>query len=71
LLKKEPKKVYICYDNEFEAQEKAQSLAGKISLYVNQVEVITLPDRINDIGDLSTDEGRFLRQQLKLPGNQY
>ncbi len=71
LLKKEPKKVYICYDNEFEAQEKAQSLAGKISLYVNQVEVITLPDRINDIGDLSTDEGRFLRQQLKLPGDQY
>jgi len=71
LLKKEPDRVFICYDNEVEAQEKAQSLAGKISLFVNHVEVIRLPEEINDVGELTNDQAMYLREKLKLTGKQY
>lgn len=71
LLSKEPENVFICYDNEFEAQEKAQSLADKISLYVKNVEIITLPGSVNDVGELTDQEAFSLRKHLKLQGNQY
>jgi len=71
LLQKNPKQVFICFDNEPEAQEKALSLAGNLSLIVDQVERVFLPDNINDIGDLSSVEGDNIRKQLKLKGEQF
>ncbi len=68
LLKKNPKKVFVCYDSEYEAQQKAKKLCGTLSLYC-PVERIELPE--GDIGDLSSEAGLWLRQELNLKGEQY
>ena len=68
LLNKHPKKVYVCYDSEIEAQEKAKKLCGSLSLYT-ETERIELPK--GDIGDLTSEEGYWLRNKLNLKGDQY
>lgn len=62
-LLKKYKKVFILFDNEKEAQEKAEKIAVKLNSMGVESEVITLNDK-NDAAELTEDEAIELKEIL-------
>lgn len=65
ILDKKPKRVFIIFDPEPEAQKKAKQLQGNLALFCNHVENIFLTEA-SDVGNMSEDDIRHLRSELKL-----
>lgn len=61
LRDKNPNKVFIMYDNEPQAQEQAEKLAGEI--WFCPCEIVAL-DGVKDPGELSMEEGKSLMKEL-------
>ena len=62
-------KVFVMFDSEPQAQEKAEELGNIISsAFSNHVEVINLPFIVKntDPGDLSQDDADVLMKEIKL-----
>lgn len=57
---------FVLFDNEEKAQKKAQKLCDTLSLLcrIPHVERVELPDDINDPGELSEPQARYLKKEL-------
>jgi len=64
LLEYEIESAFVMYDGEDLATEKAYNLADKLSGFINHTEVIEIED--GDPGELSDDDVKHLRKELKL-----
>src|SRR5574343_1644025 len=66
LCKLNLKAAFVLFDNESQAQKKAQKLCNSLSLVcrIPHVERIELPDDINDPGELTESEARYLKKEL-------
>ena len=67
-LKEHYKKVFICFDNEYEAQEKARHLGRNLASLGMEVEVVNIcsPFNKNDPGELSYDEVIEIKKELEI-----
>ena len=62
IVKRKPKKVFVLYDNEIQAQRQAQKLANSLNCFVS-TEIINL-NKVKDPGDLSWPDARGLMRDL-------
>ena len=67
-LKERYKKIFICFDNEYEAQEKAKHLGMNLSSIGMNVEVVNIcePFNKNDPGELTYDEVSIIKKELDI-----
>ena len=67
-LKDKYKKVFICFDNEYEAQEKARHLGRNLASLGMDVEVVNIaePFNKNDPGELSYEEVSIIKKELEI-----
>lgn len=67
-LKERYKKIFICFDNEYEAQEKARHLGMNLSSIGMSVEVVNIcePFNKNDPGELTYDEVNIIKKELDI-----
>lgn len=64
IIKKKFKRIFIIFDSEEQAQEKARKLGDILSTSCDSVEVIDIGS--GDPGDLSEDDAKYLMMELKL-----
>jgi DNA primase len=64
ILSKFPKNIYICFDQETEAQKNANRLAACFAPFVSHVEVIEIP--VKDPALLSPEQALEIRNELQL-----
>ena len=67
-LKERYKKIFICFDNEYEAQEKAKHLGMNLSSTGMEVEVVNIcePFGKNDPGELTYEEVDMIKKELNI-----
>lgn len=67
-LKEHYKKVFICFDNEYEAQNKARHLGRNLASLGMDVEVVNIcePFNKNDPGELTYEEVKIIKDELGL-----
>ena len=67
-LKERYKRIFICFDNEYEAQEKAKHLGMNLSSIGMNVEVVNIcePFEKNDPGELTYDEVSIIKKELEI-----
>lgn len=65
-LKEHYRKIFICFDNEYEAQQKAYHLGTNLAAIGMEVEVVNICESFNknDPGELSYDEVRIIKNEL-------